>query len=139
MKKILLLILILELFLISGCSTQTATQQNNETQIKENNNPTLKELRDNFEYYLNKEITIEGLAEPNIWCPSVVACMLGTDYLTSEDKITVPSSKVVIPIATPVKYGLTLLKYWKCSGSLNKLEDEQYYYFNATYCECLTC
>ena len=99
--------------------------------------PTLKELRDNLEYYLNKEITIEGLAEPNINCPSIDVCMLNTDYLTSEDKITVPSSKVVIPIATSEKYGLTLFKHWKCSGSLNKLNN--YYYFDATYCECLTC
>jgi hypothetical protein len=102
-----------------------------------NNNPTLKELRDNLEYYLKKEITIEGLAEPNMWCSTIDVCMLKTDYLTSEDKITVPSSKIVIPIKTIDEYGLTLFKHWRCSGSLNKLDD--YYYFNAIYCECLTC
>ena len=100
--------------------------------------PTIKQLSENPENYLNKEITIKGevglIAPMTIFQttnPLITELKL-SEYLWEENKKTVPSSKYSFYVkATSSLY--TQGWNWKCKGEVKEYKGE--YYFEASYCE----
>lgn len=102
------------------------------------NNPSIKQLSENPEKYLNKEITINGevgLIAPMLIFQTtnpIITELKLTEYLWEENKITVPSSRYSFYIkASSSLY--TQGWDWKCKGEVKEYKGE--YYFEASYCE----
>lgn len=126
---------------------------------------SIKDLIENKDTYLRKEITIKGKRGLSPLCLIETPCCrnLGSQYkLYEEDKVTIPSSKYSIPLKMQV-YSVMFGDEWKCQGKLEKATftkgtcaysgsseeereadncdtepTEDCYYFNASSCECLS-